>query len=117
MKTDCILAEFRQPVHAPDYWEGHTICYKEYPVPGGIGLGTLNLCARDGGRQRSAPWRIAQPITVIVGGKRMSGEVYHVDIHRPGWESPDRDAFDPLLAEWVVTVCFPRIPKDHLRLP
>lgn len=112
MKTEFILADFRKPVRAPEYWEGHVIHYKEYLVEGGIGLSTLNLSARDGGRQRRPPWRIGQPIAVNVGGRRMTGQVYRVDIHRPGWEEND---FDPKTAEWIVTICFPRIPKQHLR--
>lgn len=116
MKADFILADFRRPVRAPEYWEGHTIHYKQYLVPGGIGLSTLNLSARDGGKQRQAPWNIGQFITVNVGGKRMKGQVYRVDIHRPGWESKNWEAdFDSKTAEWIVTVCFPRIPKDHLK--
>lgn len=117
MKADFILAKFRKPVSAPDYWEGHVIRYKEYLVKGWLGLSTLNLSARDGGSQRKAPWNIGQPITVIVGGKRMKGEVYTIDICRPGWETESIPAekFDTATAEWIVTVCFPRIPKEHLR--
>lgn len=110
LKTDFILHEFRKPVSAPQWWEGHTIPFKAYPVKGGIGLCTLNLCARDGGNQKRAPYEIGQPVTVSVGGKRMSGQVYRIEMYRPDWDV----GFDASKAEWKITLCFPRIPKGHL---
>jgi hypothetical protein len=115
MKTEFILFEMRKPVRAPQWWEGHTIHYKEYPVPGGIGLPTVNLSARDGGKQKAPPYLVGQPITVNIGGKKLQGEVYRIDVHVPGFDRPDFN-YNPKDAEWKVTVCFPRIPKNHLKV-
>lgn len=38
MKADFILSEFRKPVIAPKWWEGHRIHYKEYPLEGALSL-------------------------------------------------------------------------------
>jgi hypothetical protein len=114
MKTDFILADFRKPVVAPKWWEGHVIHYKEHPLEGGVGLSTLNLSARDGGKQLAPPYDIGKSVSVIVGGERMRGEVYRIAIH-PKWR--DELEFDTAQAEWVITVCFPRIPKKHLQYP
>jgi hypothetical protein len=113
MRTDFLLADFRLPVKAPKGWKGHVIFYKEYR---GIGLSTLNLCDRFGEKQTFPPYSIGQKISVNVGGQRMRGEVYRVDIHRPGWD-PAKSAFDAKTAQWIITVAFPRIPKGHLRGP
>ena len=81
-----------------------------------MGLGNLTLSSRDSGQQKFSPWRIAQPITVTIGGKRLNGEVYRVAIHRPGWDTNRFTDADLKASEWIVTVCFPRIPKNHLKV-
>ena len=47
----------RRRVHAPRWWEGHTITYKTYPYgPGSVGRIAELICARDGGSQRRSPY-------------------------------------------------------------
>ena len=115
MKVDFILADFRKRVVAPEWWEGHVIRYKEYLVKGGIGLLNHNLASRDGDKQKLSPYQIGQPVTVKIGGKPLCGEVYCIAIHRPGWDTDDPNGIDIPTCEWIVTVCFPRIPKKHLK--
>lgn len=116
LKTPAIYATFRKPVKPPTWWEGHVIYYKEYPfgIPG-PGFCTLNLSSRDAEKQRRAPYVVGQFLTVSVGGKRMRGQICHIDIHRPGWPTAhsESDTFDPDEdpGDWLIKVCFPRIPK------
>lgn len=114
LKKTHIRAIFRKPVKAPSWWEGHVICYKEYPFGVGVGkngLCTLNLSSRDASHQKRAPYNVGDFLTVSVGGKRMRGQISDVDIYRPGWPeafAPDEDA-----GEWKITLDFPRIPASQ----
>lgn len=113
LKTKLIIHTFSSPVKAPKWWEGHLIHYKEYPQRtkrrSGLGLETVNLSACDGGKQITPPYNIGQKITVSVGGRKMTGEVYSIDV----FQGPPAE-LNPKEAEWKIDVCFPRIPKNHL---
>lgn len=115
LKTTHLRASFRKPVKAPAWWEGHVICYKEYPLSdkGENGLCTLNLSSRNASHQKCSPYNVGDFLTVSVGGVKMRGQISDIDIYRPGWSTShaEPDTFDPDEdpGEWIITLDFPRI--------